>query len=254
MNARRRPAVLGVAVGGVLAGHWLTYQAVSPTPHAREALLHDTGHAYLGLANDIGLLVVLAAFAAIFLGRLTTTGLDTGPTITRRIVGFQVGAFLAMEVLERVTAGAPLTELAHHLLLPTGIAVQIGVGLLAAAVIRWLLRLADRVASAIAPGAAAPAPLGAGVRASHGRVRPDRTRAVRDRRSRSSDRSLTDQALAPAGAIIRRRKELHPCVSPRSSRSLPSWRQPLLTFVPRLASAHTERDRGTPRAGDRVPR
>lgn len=156
MNARRRPAVVGVAVGGVLAGHWLTYLAISPNSPAREALLHDTGHAYLGVANDVGLMVVLAAATAIFLRRLTTNGLDTPSTITRHIVGFQVGAFLAMEVLERITAGAPLTPLAHQLLLPVGIAVQIGVGLLASAVIRWLLRLADRVASEIATGAAAP--------------------------------------------------------------------------------------------------
>jgi hypothetical protein len=157
MDARRRPAVLGVAVGGVLAGHWLTYLTVSPTSHAREALLHYTGHAYLGLANDVGLLVVLAAFAAIFLGRLTANGFYGGASITRRIVGFQVGAFLAMEVLERITAGAPLTALAHHLLLPIGIALQIGVGLVASAAIRWLLRLADHVASVIAMCAAAPA-------------------------------------------------------------------------------------------------
>jgi hypothetical protein len=156
MKARRRPAVLGVAVGGVLAGHWLTYLTVSSTSHARAALLHDTGHAYLGLANDFGLLVVLAAFAAIFLGRLTTTVLDAGAAVTRRLVGFQIGAFLAMEVLERITAGAPLTASAHHLLLPVGIAVQIGIGLLASAVIRWLLHLADRVASAMAMGSPAP--------------------------------------------------------------------------------------------------
>ena len=157
MNARRRPAVLGVAVGGVLAGHWLTYLAVSPVSHARETLLSDTGHAYLRLANDVGLLVVVAAFAGIFLGRLTRANLDTGGAVSRRIVGLQVGAFIALEVLERVTAGVPLTSLTHHLLLPVGITVQVGVGLLASAAIRWLLRLADRVASAVAVGAAAPA-------------------------------------------------------------------------------------------------
>ena len=160
MDARRRPAVLGVAVGGVLAGHWLTYLSVSPTSHAREALLHDTGHAYLGLANDIGLLVVLAAFAAIFLGRLTTKGFDTGASITRRVMGFQVGTFLSMELLERITAGAPLGGLGHHLLLLVGMAVQIGVCLLASVVIRWLLRLADSIASALAMGAAeSPRPM-----------------------------------------------------------------------------------------------
>jgi hypothetical protein len=156
MSSRRRLATLGVATGGVLAGHWLTYLTISPPSHARETLLQDTGHAYLGVANDIGLLVVLAAFAAIFLERMTAADPNTRPTIRRRIVGFQVGAFLIMEVLERITAGVPLTELANHLILPTGIAFQIGVGLLASAVIRWLLRLADRVASTIATGAAAP--------------------------------------------------------------------------------------------------
>ena len=43
MRARRRPATLGIAVGGVLSGHWLTYVAVAPTEEARAAILHHTG-------------------------------------------------------------------------------------------------------------------------------------------------------------------------------------------------------------------
>jgi len=148
--------MLGVAVGGVLAGHWLTYLIVSPSSAARAALLHDTGHAYLGLANDLGLMVVLAALAVIFLGHLTAASPDTGTSITRRVVGFQVGAYLAMEMLERIMAGSPVTALTHHLLLPVGITAQIGVGLLASVLVRWLLRLADRVASAMVMGAATP--------------------------------------------------------------------------------------------------
>jgi hypothetical protein len=156
MSARRRPAVLGVAVGGVLAGHWLTYLIVSPSSAARAALLHDTGHAYLGLANDLGLMVVLAALAVIFLRHLTAGRPDTGASIARRIVGFQIGAYVAMEMVERIMTGSPVTALAHHLLLPVGIAVQVGVGLLACVLVGWLLRLADRVASAMVMGAATP--------------------------------------------------------------------------------------------------
>ena len=52
-----------------------------------------------------------------------------------------------MEVLERVTAGAPLRGLAP--VLPLGIATQTLVALLAATLIRLLLRTADRVAAAL---------------------------------------------------------------------------------------------------------
>ena len=45
-----------------------------------------------------------------------------------------------MEVLERVTAGAPLAELIHTGILPIGIAAQAAIGCVAAQAIRWLLR------------------------------------------------------------------------------------------------------------------
>ena len=154
MSSRRRLATLGVAVGGVLAGHWLTYLAISPSVHERSVILHDTGHSYLNLVNDLALAAALVASAAIFLGRLTTPSTDDGMSVTQRIIVFQVSAFLGMEVLERVTAGAALAGLFQAHLLPLGIAAQIAGASLASAAIRWLLRLADRVASAIAMGAA----------------------------------------------------------------------------------------------------
>ena len=52
---------MGVAVGGVLVGHWLTYLAVAPLAGSRATILHQTGHSYLGLANDLALVVALAA-------------------------------------------------------------------------------------------------------------------------------------------------------------------------------------------------
>ncbi len=156
MDARRRLATLGVAVGGVLTGHWLTYQVVSPGGHARTTLLRLTGHAYLGFANDIALILALSAFAALFVGQLSAATDSAGAgDITRRVVAFQVSAFLLMEVLERLTAGASLGELVGAGVLPVGIAMQVAVALIVAASIRWLLRVAERIA-AVLPGPAAP--------------------------------------------------------------------------------------------------
>ncbi len=157
MSARRRLATLGVAVGGVLAGHWLTYVAEAPAASSRAALLHETGHAYLGMANDLALVAALAAMATLFIGQLTCSApVEQLAGITARVVRFQVSAFVILEVLERVTAGSPLAELIHTGILPIGIAVQVGIGYMAARLIRWLLRTADRVAAAFGRAAVPP--------------------------------------------------------------------------------------------------
>lgn len=154
MSARRRLATLGIAVGGVLAGHWLTYLAVAPIAGSRAALLHQTGHAYLEMANDLALVAALTAMAVMFIGQLTSSvpG-ERLPGLATRVIRFQVSAFVAIEVLERVTSGSPLAELIHTGILPIGIATQIGLGSFAAHAIRWLLRTADRVATAFARAA-----------------------------------------------------------------------------------------------------
>ena len=148
---------MGVAVGGVLAGHWLTYLVVTPIAGSRATILHQTGHSYLGLANDLALVAALAALASMFIAQLT----DPAPAghllgITGRVVRFQVCAFVAMEVLERVTAGSPLSELIRTGILPIGVAAQVTIGFLAAFAIRWLLRAADRVAEALGHASAPP--------------------------------------------------------------------------------------------------
>jgi hypothetical protein len=148
---------MGVAVGGVIAGHWLTYLVVAPIAGSRATILHQTGHSYLGLANDLALVAALAALASMFIAQLTNP-MPSGHLlgITGRVVRFQVCAFIALEVLERVTAGSPLSELIRSGILPIGVAAQITIGFLAAFAIRWLLRAADRVAEALGHAAAAP--------------------------------------------------------------------------------------------------
>src|SRR6266545_29285 len=127
----RASAGLGTAVGGVLVGHQLAYAAVAPA--GAGGLLRQTGHAYLASANDLGLVVALAALAFVFLGRLSVPNrpVPAPGRLSARVITFQIGAFVSMEVLERVTSGTPLWTLMDHGLLPIGIAVQIGVGLVA---------------------------------------------------------------------------------------------------------------------------
>jgi hypothetical protein len=148
-SARRGPAVLLAAVGGVLLGHWLTYRIVAPLDHARDALLDRTGHGYLAFANDAALVLALGGLAAIFLGRLVSRRAEPLPpgALVARLVAFQAGAFVAMETAERLTAGSSPVELVHHGLLPAGVAVQALVALGTALVVRLLLRAADAVAT-----------------------------------------------------------------------------------------------------------
>ena len=157
------------------------------------------------MANDLALVVALAAMATIFIGQLTSPApAEQLAGITARVVRFQVSAFVLLEVLERVTAGVPLAELVHTGILPIGVAVQVGIGYLAARAIRWLLRAADRVAAALGragrdfpPGRSASAPAGAG-------LRPGRTPPLGRRRPRSPFLRLIDARSRLRCATIRR--------------------------------------------------
>jgi hypothetical protein len=150
MTARRpsRGIVLGIASGCVVLGHWFTYILVDPSAEARASLLTRTGHAYLGVASQLALDVTLAALALLFLKRFAPNerGAPAFGALGRRLAGFQVGAFLAMEVGERLASGSPLSELSHGALLPVGIAVQMVLAALGAVVILRLLRTADAAA------------------------------------------------------------------------------------------------------------
>jgi hypothetical protein len=151
MGSRRRRSAFGVAAGGVLAGHWLTYVLVDPDAHQRTTELASTGHAYLGLANDLSLVAAFVALSAIFLGGLTHRESTMPPlrALTARLATFQMVAFAVMELLERLSAGAPVAGVLHHGILPVGLLIQVGIATLAAIVIRWLLRAADRIESAL---------------------------------------------------------------------------------------------------------
>ena len=138
---RRAPWALGLAAGGVLAGHGVTYAIVHPDAHERAGVLAATGHAYLHLVEGPGLIVTVAsAFSAVLVGfgRLGPSR-DRGSTF-RRFAAIQIGAFAAIELGERVGSGAGIGGQADLRLLATGLSVQLVLAWAGA----WLLDLLHR--------------------------------------------------------------------------------------------------------------
>ena len=155
-SAVRGAHLLGFALGGVLAGHALTYGVLEPSEHGRRSILEATGHAYLGTANRMALSVAVAAVAAAVLTRAYRgAGSERGIAwLAVRLIPVQVSAFLTLEVGERLLVGAPLHDLAR--ILPLGLAVQVSFAVLAAAALRVLVRTVGRAAEVLGE-AAAPA-------------------------------------------------------------------------------------------------
>jgi len=147
----RPMTVLGLALGGVLLGHAVTYRVLTPDAHARTVELAQTGHGYLGGANALGCFAAIAALSVLFLGRLVRAH-DATPRVLWRLVAYQLTTFAAMEVLERLGSGAGLRQLPPVILV--GLPAQVLVAALVALLVRFLVRAATVVADRAARGAA----------------------------------------------------------------------------------------------------
>jgi hypothetical protein len=159
MSGRRsiRPSVvLGLALGGVLVGHTLAYRLLLPDAHARTLELARSGHGYLSGANVVGLVAAIVALSAVFLGRLLRSEEAETWSILWRLVAFQMAAFASMEILERLASGAGSSRLLP--VLAVGLPVQATVAASIALLARFLLRVADRIASLASRPLAWPRP------------------------------------------------------------------------------------------------
>ncbi|HYR61967.1 MAG TPA: hypothetical protein VET24_04955 [Actinomycetota bacterium] len=155
---RRAARGLAVAVAGLFAGHVLVYRIVAPNVAQRAALLAGTGHAYLPVALALGLILATVAGATAFaLGFRRATGLGAGPGRSGSVglIGalvipavLQAVAFLALEVLERALAGAPMGGLLGPLL-PVGVALQLVVGAAGGLALVGLDRAGERAGRAV---------------------------------------------------------------------------------------------------------
>ena len=143
-HPRRAVATVGVAGSGLLLGHWLAYALGTPHAHAREELLHATGHGYLPYATQVALLAGALGLAALFLARVSNReGRGSFRLDAATLAAVQSVTFVAMEAGERLASGASLHDLTHGKLLTIGLAVQISVAVAGAGVLRLIDRAAE---------------------------------------------------------------------------------------------------------------
>lgn len=172
-GSSRPSLVLGLAFGGVLLGHTVAYRLLIPDAHTRALELAASGHGYLSGANAIGLVGAIIALAALFLGGVMRTQDAVPQHLAARLVAFQMAAFLAMEVLERLASGGGTQHLASILVI--GLPVQAMIAVLVALVARLLLQVAAAIADRLAPAPTWASTTVTFVGASAEPRRPDRT-------------------------------------------------------------------------------
>jgi hypothetical protein len=188
---RNRSAFRGLPLGGtaavgVLLGHWLAYTVAFPAA-GRQAVLAETGHAYWLSAVRIAV-VLLVVGLAVVVGRLARPATADSPRVpyaamARRLAGVQVGAFAAMELVERLVTGAPLAHLVDHQVFFLGLAAQVVVACAGALLLLWFGRTAEAVVATLRRDGPLPRPASASPRPAvalgHARVAPAGAAGVR---------------------------------------------------------------------------
>lgn len=124
LRKTRLVALAAMASVGLLAGHSLTYLRLTPASSGPESLL-EAGHGYLNQAALVS--VALAAMSALFwfAGGIFSSRV-VRPSLARTaatLAVIQCAGFGIQEILERVIAGAPLSDLA--VVLALGLPVQL---------------------------------------------------------------------------------------------------------------------------------
>ncbi len=145
-------AALGLA--GLGLAHVLEYLALMPDAGHRAQVLATTGHDYLPSALGVVGFLAAVAIATVFLrgfgagaGGLSAEP-SAGPDWVRLLPLAQVLAFVAVEVGERVAAGASLAGLAPVLIL--GLPLQVLAGVAGGWVLAAAARAGTRLARALA--------------------------------------------------------------------------------------------------------
>ena len=140
-----------MAVAGVVLGHWLTYVFAVPDPLVRAEILAASGHSYWLLAIKSAVVLGFVSLGTVFVRHLGAaergepTGADRFVALAARLSFVQLGAFIAMEMTERLAVGAPVAAMFGHHLFVLGLAVQVVVACAGALV----LLLFGRVAAGI---------------------------------------------------------------------------------------------------------
>ncbi|MDQ1444169.1 MAG: hypothetical protein QOI20_633, partial [Acidimicrobiaceae bacterium] len=156
---RQGLSIGGMAAGGVIATHLLTFLVLAPNAQDRADLLADTGHASFAVVSAVavGLLVAAATrFVARSINPTTSTSTTTSTTTTTtrssiiptaaRLAVIQSAAWVILESAERITHHSHRWELSAILL---GLVVQALIALAGASALHAAAQGIDKVATAV---------------------------------------------------------------------------------------------------------
>jgi hypothetical protein len=132
--------IFGWAVVGLLIGHVAAYDVVYPDGHIHAQVLEASGHQWLWLLEPSILLGVLIAAIAGFVGSRSGSRREARFCLLATI---QVGAFLGMELVERLAHGITLPDIAHELT-DHGLWLVLAIGVVAQLLTAWLGSAASR--------------------------------------------------------------------------------------------------------------
>jgi hypothetical protein len=148
--------VVGAAFGGVVLGHWVSYLLAMPSAGIRDEVLAATGHAYWLTAVKQAVVLAAVSLAAIAMREFRRVRAQdehpesVGPgSLALRLAGLQVVGFLALELTERVAAGAPISSILAHHVLVLGLLVQVVLAASAALLLSVFARAAGALARAL---------------------------------------------------------------------------------------------------------
>ncbi len=175
----RALTILGLGAAGLVGGHALGYAFSVPDPYHRSDVLAATGHGYIPSASRAAVMLGIAAVAAGIASGYLHRPRAAHPSFTRvlvRLVALQCGAFVALEISERVLSSAPIGSLSVQILL-LGLLTQTVMAVAAAVLVAGLRRIG---AALRGDARAAPATIPADVVLA-ARVAPSSRTLVRDR-------------------------------------------------------------------------
>jgi hypothetical protein len=148
-------------MGGLLAGHLVSYFVVAPDAHARAELLAVTGHSDNGAFVTLTLAATFAAVIGLVMQSVRSR-CDRGTQPSRTNVALLLWAiqtlgFVLLEVSERGHGIAGMSELVHEPAFVIGLLAQLVVALVATAIVLLIRATVDAVLRLLAtPRAAGP--------------------------------------------------------------------------------------------------
>jgi hypothetical protein len=138
---------------GLIVGHLLSYLIAIPDPARRAVVLAHSGHAYLHLAGDMAVILGFAAAVTVGLRALSlrdATDRSSAARLAWRLGALQAGAFIAMELGERLVSGGGFGELFADHLFGIGIVVQLVIAAAGALLLGLIGRVSVRIADTFA--------------------------------------------------------------------------------------------------------